>query len=191
MNRAETDFLHKSQETSSKFITAKSNFTKGMKWEENSINILPKERELINNSAADHLVRTVRYLQLPGIPEISLLFPWEITENKSNDSKGETIYANAYIDKDFPNGLIRISPVFIESFVIKSIREEGNWSILHLGALLAHESFHLWQYIHIPEKVERDLTIYGNLDLNIWNQTQTEREAKEFEKYWIENWFKH
>ena len=104
----------------------------------------------------------------------------------------DKIWGDAFLSQDIPQGRIRFSPKHIKESVTEKIGKV-EIPVYPLGGIVAHEEFHIWQFINIPLQVQRDLKVMNRRDEveEAWNCTNTEVQAGEFERYWIENWMNH
>lgn len=152
---------------------------------------LPKdiERGLVND-VAKILIATSANLKKP-IPEVGLIHGWsERLEGYSQNHEIREVLANTSLDKDYPRGIIRISPFYLKPEFTKrvnfEVREDSEDFMYPLEYLLAHEDFHVWQFLNQYEKVMEDCKAFKVGGLAVWDQTQTEIDANQAARNWIE-----
>lgn len=187
MFRLELDFLNGAQRASSDFLELKSRFAAGVNWEGASfLKIPPEVIDEINIEGAENLVRLKQALSLPAFPAIELLTDWnEILPEE--DRLIHEVYGDAVVVKNvFPHGRIRISPLIMKAVVTEKMGI-GHKPPVSLAGLLAHEAFHISQFLNDRERVERDLIVRQNKGIEAWFNTQTEWEAIKFERDWVES----
>lgn len=149
-------------------------------------------QEIIDNIAID-LIDLSKYLEIP-LPKIGLTIPWDGGGSKSMLSSHANysisdILASATVDDNLhPEGIIQYSPFYLKSYVSSrmGIEQDIEYPPLPLRVLNGHEAFHLWQYKNKRDQVLRDVHILENEDLEAWNKTKTEIEARGFEKTWLQ-----
>jgi hypothetical protein len=148
------------------------------------------EEGLINDFAKT-LIATSKNLQKP-LPRVRLIHGWnEPLDGYSENHEIREILANATVDENFPNGIIRISPFYLKPEFTRrfnsSREDESGNAITPLSFLLAHEDFHIWQFLNQYNRVVEDCKALGEGGLAAWNHTQTEIEANEFANNWIKS----
>jgi len=173
------------QQSASEFTKLKAKFALSVNWEgAGFIRTPPEIIDQINEEAADNLMRLKCHLNLFSFPTVGLLTDWnEVLPEESRLM--QDVYADAIVDQVFPHGRIRISPSILKAIVTEKT------GIAHpppipLSGILGHEVFHIWQFLHTPQQVERDVSTHMSMGIEAWTQTKTEIEAREFERHWIE-----
>lgn len=153
---------------------------------------LPKEIEsgLVNDFAKTLTATSIHLKKF--VPEVGLIHGWnQPLEGYSQNHEIRDVFADASLDKDYPYGIIRISPFYLKSEFTKrlnhGVREDLEYNIHPFRFLLAHEDFHLWQFLNRYEKTVKDCKVFKTGGFAAWNQTQTEIDANEFANYWIKN----
>jgi len=192
MNILELRSHHETVSQQKEFNTLLAEIDVGIRWEEAAFLKVPIIiRTEINREIADHMHRLKRHLQLNSHPKIGLLQEWN--ELPPEDERiMDKIWGDAFLSKDIPQGRIRFSPKHIKESVTEKIGKV-EIPVYPLGGIVAHEEFHIWQFINNPLQVQRDLKVMNRRDEveEAWNYTNTEVQAGEFERYWIENWMNH
>lgn len=148
------------------------------------------EDSLVNDFAKT-LTATSTHLK-KSVPEVGLIHGWnQPLEGYLKNHEIREVLANSLLDKDYPRGIIRISPFYLKPEFTKrlnhAVRGEFEYNICPPQFLLAHEDFHIWQFLNQPEKIVEDCKVFNTDGLAAWNQTQTEIDANEFANYWIKN----
>lgn len=192
MTGSERGYYKTDQSQEDEFRTLLTEIDSGIGWEEAGFLKVPIIiRTEINREIADHMHRLKRHLQLNSHPKIGLLQEWN--ELPPEDERiMDKIWGDAFLSKDIPQGRIRFSPKHIKESVTEKIGKV-KIPVYPLGRIVAHEEFHIWQFINNPLQVQRDLKVMNRRDEveEAWNYTNTEMQAGEFERYWIENWMNH
>lgn len=192
MTGSERGYYKTDQSQEDEFRTLLTEIDSGIGWEEAGFLKVPIIiRTEINREIADHMHRLKRHLQLNSHPKIGLLQEWN--ELPPEDERiMDKIWGDAFLSKDIPQGRIRFSPKHIKESVTEKIGKV-KIPVYPLGRIVAHEEFHIWQFINNPLQVQRDLKVMNRRDEveEAWNYTNTEVQAGEFERYWIENWMNH
>lgn len=135
---------------------------------------------------------TSTHLKKP-LPRIGLIHGWsEPLEGYSENHEIREILANATVDENYPNGIIRISPFYLKPEFTRRINagiteRSGNDALMPFSFLLAHEDFHVWQFLNQHDRVVEDCKTFNIGGLSAWGQTQTEIDANEFANNWIKN----
>jgi hypothetical protein len=129
------------------------------------------------------LTETSDHLNKP-LPVVTLMHGWnEPLAVYSQNYDAREILANASVNKDYPDGIIRISPFFLKSEF--TARIASNVTVPPLEFILAHEDFHIWQFLAQPDQAMADCKVLSEKGLDAWNSTRTEIDANEFGKAWI------
>ena len=145
------------------------------------------EGMIIYNIAADFVVLS-EDLDIP-LPRIGLTITWGSNNPQlSGNYSVRDIIANATVNNHYPEGIVRYSPFYLKSYVSSKlgIEQDIECSPVPLSSVNGHEAYHLWQYRNQRDRVLRDVHVLENEGLDEWNQTQTEIDARKFEKRWLE-----
>jgi hypothetical protein len=160
-------------------------------WEEASLlNPTVIIRGEINREIAEHMFRLKRHLDLTSHPRLELL--QENNLHPEEKRKMGKVWGDAFLSRDIPQGRIRISPKHLAERVNEKLKKT-EVPVYPIGGIVAHEYFHIWQFINNPLKMQRDLAVINRRSgwEEAWICTDTEVSATEFERYWIENWMDH
>lgn len=153
---------------------------------------LPKEvEEKFINDFAKILIATSSHLR-KQLPEVDLIHGWnEPLDGYSENHEIREILANATVDENYPNGIIRVSPFYLKSEFTRRISfgsiDNDLGTILPLNFLLPHEDFHVWQFLNQKDRVVKDCKVFAKEGLAAWSKTRTEIDANEFANIWIKN----
>lgn len=185
-------FLRTNDESVS-FANLKGGIDYGLAWKRARVlDASPVVFEEINGEIGDHLLRLTDYLKLPSVPDVILTRDWADFAAPERQDQPDRIIAEAYFDKDIPTrGIIRLSPGFLKGIVDKKMGRRKDLP-LPLELVLGHESFHLWQFKQeeTARQLDKDLAELKARGFDGWNLTKSEVDAREFERFWLENWFK-
>ena len=192
MERREIDFLFKAQNKQKDFIAFKAEIRKGLDIDGASFLKLPKEvEESLIADFAKTLTATSEYLKKP-LPKVGLIHGWnEPLSGYAENHQIREIMANATVDDKYPKGIIKISPFYLKPEFTRrfnfSLKVEPENALHPFPFLLAHEDYHIWQFLNQYERVVRDCEAFAEGGLTAWKKTQTEIDANEFANYWIKN----
>lgn len=182
--------IFKSQEEQKHLASYRNEIYQGLDLDGASFLKLPKEIEdgLVNDFAKT-LTATSRLLK-KSVPEVELIHGWsQPLEGYEKNHEIREVLANALLDKDYPSGIIRISPFYLKPEFTKRLNlgvgKDSEYNTCPPQFLLAHEDFHVWQFLNQYEKIVEDCKVFKTGGLSAWNQTQTEIDANEFANYWI------
>lgn len=200
MIKSEIDFLHRAQQTEQR-QRVHNDFARriyaGLGVQDAAFLEFPSGTgEGLAGDISRVLTATSTHLRKPLPDAVTLLGSWtDVLRNGEGAGFGDLdVLANADRNDDFPNGIIRISPFYLKAELLRRVgritgQGGGNGEIvMTLDELLAHEDFHIWQYINNSASVLIDLAIAHKEEkgwLTAWNQTRTELDAREFAKTWI------
>lgn len=170
----------------------KTEIYKGLDIDGASFLKLPREvEEKFVDDFANILIATSTHLK-KSLPEIGLIHGWnEPLDGYSENHEIREILANATVDENYQNGIIRVSPFYLKSEFTRRIgfgqADNDGSAILPLNFLLPHEDFHIWQFLNQEDRVVEDCRKLATGGLASWNITKTEAEANEFANIWIKN----
>ena len=187
INREYEHFL-RTNDASPSFATLTGGIEHGLDWQgAGALDASPVVFEEINREVGDHLLRITDHLRLPSIPDVLLIRDWTKLTPERQEPEEEVI-ADAYFDADIPNrGIIRLSPDYLKTVVDRKMGRLSHLP-LPLPLVLGHEGFHLYQFLVSPAQIAQDIREKGQKGLSAWIVTKSETQAKEFERYWLENW---
>ena len=145
----------------------------------------PKEVEQrMLNEISSNLIEISGHLRIP-LPQVGLIHGWnQKLHGYTQNHEIREVLANASVDNNHPDGIIRFSPFYIKSEITYRMGIDQR-PALPFGFIIPHENFHIWQYHNQYEQVTRDCQLMENGGLSAWAQTKTEIEADEFAKSWI------
>jgi hypothetical protein len=191
MSRFELGIFHKKEGRGNKLENFKADIYSGLDLERAGFLKMPKEvEERLIEEIAVTLANTSRELSKP-LPTVSLIHGWDepLPGYETNQEIREVI-ANATINEDFPNGVIRISPFFLKEEIAGRVNglfsQEGD-ARYPLAYVLPHEDFHIWQFKNMPDQVYIDTETLKIEGLSKWNQTRTELDARQAANNWVLN----
>lgn len=191
MSRFEFGLSHKKEGKGNRLENFKAEIYKGLDLERAGFLRIPKEvEEKLIADIAVTITNTSKDLG-KSLPAIALIHGWDepLPGYEANHEIREVL-ANATINEEFPNGIIRISPFYLKEEISERINglfsKEGD-ARFPLSFVLPHEDFHIWQFKNMPEQVLRDTEILKNEGLSKWSQTRTELDASQAANNWILN----
>lgn len=179
--------LFKSQEEQERLSFYKDKIYQGLDLQGAGFLKLSKdiENRLVNDFAKT-LIATSAHLK-KSVPEVGLIHGWnQPLEGYEKNHEIREILANAYSDENYPHGVIDFSPFYLKAEITYRMGIDQK-PVFPFEYLLAHEDFHVWQFLNQYEKVIEDCRVFKTDGLAAWNQTQTEIDANEFANLWIKN----
>lgn len=132
------------------------------------------------------LMATSAHLKKP-VPEVELIHGWsQPLEGYEQNHELREIFANAYLDENYPHGIIFVSPFYLKAEITHRMGINQGF-MFPLEFVLAHEDYHIWQISNQYEKTVEDYKVLRTEGLAAWNLTQTEIDANEFANSWIQD----
>ncbi len=125
------------------------------------------------------------FLRNKGVPNFGLIYPWG-GEQPRVKNKGMVVLADADVNFDNPNGLIRFSPKYLDAIANFKMGIDDSVVLSYghdssLDKITAHEEYHIYQYFCFPITMERHVQAASSKDLAEWNKTWAEKGARRFE----------
>ncbi len=139
-------------------------------------------KENIVGELEDQTQRLSKFLRIP-IPSFGLLFGWKEDPGESFFSDA-TLLATSAKNIEFPNGIIRYSPLFLKDHINFRMGAPYKPSF-SLAEVNAHEALHLWEHKYDRKTILANCKAIEIGGLKGWSNTSSERFAAAFAKNWV------
>lgn len=142
----------------------------------------------IVHTIANDFVSLSEYLNIP-LPRIGLTKHWnDNTPQEQGSYDIRDVLAAASVDEQYPEGIVVYSPFYLKRYVSykMGIEQEIDSPPLPLSQLNGHEGLHLYQYRYNKKAWIKHALILKEQGFSAFSETQTEKDAMEFEKKWLE-----